>query len=712
VQAGRGGLFRGVLVLLVVTLAVGPGPALSPVQAEVTAVEPHVHTVTPGPGTLLGAGPAEIRAWVWSPDEIEHIALSIDGRPVSGVTLAGHDADLGTQVRAAAEVEAGSHDIRIEALDARGRQIARSWSFTATDRSARRLAGDTRIDTAARLSAAIYPDAQAAPAAVLARADQFADALAGAPLAASVGGPLLLTASDALPPATAEELRRALEPAAAVHILGGPAAVSEAVRREVQALGFRPVRHGGANRFETAAAVAVELPASTGAVLASGVSFPDALAVSAPAARDGLPVLLTAQDRLPDPTATALMARESSAVTIVGGPAAVGADVEAEVRALGPDVERLAGADRYATAVAVLDAFHDEPAAVSVASGLTFPDALAGARHAAEFGQPLLLTDPRTLSAPSAEALRRHRPQRLDVYGGAAAVSGQVPRQALQAAEDGVGGARVRAMQPSERSTVAALPGVTVNLDRQVDLAGSSVYVEVGGVELRGSTELTDPQTLAFRASADQRWPELDSRQPVSVAVRVRDTHGGIAHHEAAFAYFKPDPVFATAGPVTLHLPSRSVELVAFHEANHPGAQQQTPRATSTVKMTLPSRQRGTGSRSAADVVADPGAVVLAPVTGRVVRAGSYVLYCRYSDNFAVIDPDERPGWEVKVLHFRGLRVRAGDRVVAGETVLGDAPRQLPFRSQVDAYTNARDWPHLHVEVVDPSVPARPGGGC
>ncbi len=39
--------------------------------------------------------------------------------------------------------------------------------------------------------------------------------------------------------------------------------------------------------------------------------------------------------------------------------------------------------------------------------------------------------------------------------------------------------------------------------------------------------------------------------------------------------------------------------------------------------------------------------------------------------------------------------------------------RVLPFRSQVDDDTAVPHWPHVHVEVVDPSVPDRPtGGGC
>jgi hypothetical protein len=58
--------------------------------------------------------------------------------------------------------------------------------------------------------------------------------------------------------------------------------------------------------------------------------------------------------------------------------------------------------------------------------------------------------------------------------------------------------------------------------------------------------------------------------------------------------------------------------------------------------------------------------------------------------------------------------VRAGDHVAAGETVLARGPTPLPFESQVDEFTAEPSWPHVHIEVVDPSIPNRPrgGGGC
>ncbi len=172
---------------------------------------------------------------------------------------------------------------------------------------------------------------------------------------------------------------------------------------------------------------------------------------------------------------------------------------------------------------------------------------------------------------------------------------------------------------------------------------------------------------------------------------------------------------YATSGGITLHHPASRVERVGFHQSNHEGAQTQDPLPTAVAPVTLESRERLTSERTAADIVVDPAAEIRAPVTGRVLRGGTYVLYCKYSDDFLVIEPDSHPGWEVKLLHISGVQVRAGDRVEAGVTVVAPHATQLPFESQVDeARTVDPAWPHVHVEVVDPSIPNRPspGGGC
>ena len=176
----------------------------------------------------------------------------------------------------------------------------------------------------------------------------------------------------------------------------------------------------------------------------------------------------------------------------------------------------------------------------------------------------------------------------------------------------------------------------------------------------------------------------------------------------------QPYVAFADAGGVTLHLPAARVELVGFHQSSHDGAQAMAPFAGMVQAFVLEDRERDTIAAGAADVVVDPTAEIRSPVTGRVIAANTYRLYCRYSDDLVYIAPDERPGWQVKVFHIDGFQVRPGQRVVAGVTVLARRATVLPFESQVEVHGARPVWPHVHVEVVDPSVPDRPspGGGC
>lgn len=172
--------------------------------------------------------------------------------------------------------------------------------------------------------------------------------------------------------------------------------------------------------------------------------------------------------------------------------------------------------------------------------------------------------------------------------------------------------------------------------------------------------------------------------------------------------------LFATAGPVALTHPAARVERVAFHQSNHDGARQLAAAASAVAPTAMADRKRDTGGAGAADIVVEPGTEIRSPVTGRVKRAGTYVLYCRHSDDFVVIAPDAQPAWEVKILHIDGVTVRAGDRVIAGETVIAPRATHLPFESQVDELRTAEPaWPHVHIEVVDPAVRDRPTGpGC
>lgn len=112
-----------------------------------------------------------------------------------------------------------------------------------------------------------------------------------------------------------------------------------------------------------------------------------------------MPVLLVNRDRLPEATAARLA--EDVDVTVVGGPAAVSEDVEAEIDARAGDVARVDGATRYVTSVAAADAALTRGAAaevVWVATGRDWPDGLVAAAAAGIAGAVLLLVDGGTTS--------------------------------------------------------------------------------------------------------------------------------------------------------------------------------------------------------------------------------------------------------------------------------------------------------------------------
>ena len=285
-----------------------------------------------------------------------------------------------------------------------------------------RHAGADRVQTAAALAVAT----PSSDTVVIARADDFPDALAGAFLAA----PVLLTGPDALPRATVEAIE-GLEPTDAV-VLGGERAVGQAVVDELEAMGLDVERLAGDSRVDTAVAIATSgrevgrIDGQTTAVLAAAGTFADALVAGPLAAGAGLPILLTDTAEVPQATLAALARLDVEQVLIVGGTAVVSPEVLDTVRSEGYDVRRLAGDSRQATAAEVAryagDVVGWTPTGVVLATGADFPDALAAAPLAGALRAPLLLTGG-TAAADAVAGLIGCRVARVIVAGGTAVVA-------------------------------------------------------------------------------------------------------------------------------------------------------------------------------------------------------------------------------------------------------------------------------------------------
>jgi putative cell wall-binding protein/spore germination protein YaaH len=295
-----------------------------------------------------------------------------------------------------------------------------------------RLGGADRYATAATVSAATFTGG--APVAYVATGAAFPDALAAGPAATAAGGPVLLVSYGSVPASTGAELAR-LRPARIV-VVGGIGAISPQVATQLAAYATtgQVQRLAGADRYATAAAVSAStFPGGASvAFVATGSAFPDALSGGVAAAREGGPMLLVRPGEVPAATAAELRRLKPARIVIIGGTGAVGSGVEQQLRsfATSGSISRLAGADRYATAVAVSSATSGGGASVVyVATGAAFPDGLAGTPAAALADGPLLVVPRGGLTAGLAYELRRLDPDRIVLVGGPGAVSTTVAAQ-------------------------------------------------------------------------------------------------------------------------------------------------------------------------------------------------------------------------------------------------------------------------------------------
>jgi putative cell wall-binding protein len=187
-------------------------------------------------------------------------------------------------------------------------------------------------------------------------------------------------------------------------------------------------RWSGADRYATSVVVSQKaFPSGANTVfLATGESFPDALAAGPLAATRNAPILLTATNQLPSAVRSELQRLNPSVIYLLGGPAAIAAEVETQVRAAtNGQVLRIAGSDRYATAAAVGLGFETADT-VYVATGAGFADALSAGSPGGILGRPVILTSATSVPAASRAQITRFANPNIFVLGGPAAISAAV----------------------------------------------------------------------------------------------------------------------------------------------------------------------------------------------------------------------------------------------------------------------------------------------
>ena len=307
------------------------------------------------------------------------------------------------------------------------------------------------------------------------------------------------------------KIRRTLVSAVAIGVVSVATAGAALATTDVEA-----TRLAAGDRYGTSRTIAnATFDDATVAIVASGLSYPDALAASYLAGAADSPVVLTDPSRLSAAALGALQDVGASGAIVVGGTSAVSDAVIADMEAAGLEVDRVAGNDRYATARAVAESVPEEQIGsldgsigrtALLASGQGFADALSGGPLAYASAFPMLLTPQATLSPQATAAINALDIEQVVILGGTAAVSPAVQTQ-LEALD-----VEVRRIAGADRTTTAhAIAEVAVdelgfsvthvNLARGDDFADALAGSSNAGEELAPILLTLTPNSLGSAAA-------------------------------------------------------------------------------------------------------------------------------------------------------------------------------------------------------------------
>lgn len=284
-------------------------------------------------------------------------------------------------------------------------------SFLVSDAlSTNRISGSDRYKTSVEISKASYSQSKTI---ILASGEGFADALAGGQLSIAADAPILLTKAKILDSSVIAEIQRL--GAEEVIILGGEKTISNAVKDSVKANSPKVTtvtRIGGKNRYETAKKI-MEQAQSLGSfqevVVVSGKNYPDALASSGYLKSHKALLYLSDGKDLP---------KTDLKIVAVGGTKSLPLD--------GFSGKRIAGSNRYETALSIAKESYASASEVVLASGESYADALPAVSISNKKNGPILLTSKGNLSDNVLDYMKNAK---VTIVGGINSINTDVENQ-------------------------------------------------------------------------------------------------------------------------------------------------------------------------------------------------------------------------------------------------------------------------------------------
>ena len=217
-------------------------------------------------------------------------------------------------------------------------------------------------------------------------------------------------------------------------------------------------------------------------LLARADDFPDSLASAVLQGALDAPLLLTPSDHLDQVVREEVLRLGAEHAVLLGGTTALGPEVEATLVERGLTVERVAGATRIDTAIAIAERTGGpSPTTLLVRAGAGaadptqgWADSLAAGPVAATHGMSLLLTDTDALSTATRDALVAAEVATVWIVGGEAAISRSVAEEV-----EGLGITVIRIAGTGRAETAAALAMAARELPRPSDASvGPSTVID------------------------------------------------------------------------------------------------------------------------------------------------------------------------------------------------------------------------------------------
>lgn len=269
-----------------------------------------------------------------------------------------------------------------------------------------RIAGEDRIATSIEISKKMFNESDNV---VLASGFNFADALSAGQLAAALNAPLILS-KDQLDSRTSDEIAK-LKPKN-MYIVGGENALSSNIEESVKSVvnDINVERLKGNDRYETSVKVMEKTKEFVDAeylLIASGKNFPDALSATSFMADHKALMVLSDGNSYP---------KSNLKEIAIGG--------VNQLPLNGFTGERIAGNDRYQTALAIAKRSFESNENAILANSKVFADSLSAVSVAKNCKAPIILTDNENLTQSTKSYLENMNS--VTIIGGEKSVSSNI----------------------------------------------------------------------------------------------------------------------------------------------------------------------------------------------------------------------------------------------------------------------------------------------